>query len=295
MTSENDKAPEWTILYHWPGLFKGRAEYLRLMLEDAKVSYKVSGEDLNGPTTVAPTGMMDGFRGTPEAVDKDDGSVPFPIFFPPAIWHRPKDGEEVLINQVGACVIYLGDQLGYAPKSTAEKARANCIMLNSLDYVNEGKTSFHPVNKHMSYKDQKGEGDGVSKEFTQQRMKIFLHHFNKIVKKNSDPKKPIAGGPGLTYADFALFYALDATAFQFNSEFYQRAWDNTNVPELKQYYEWIKDRPNLQAYFQSDRCPRKSRSSVAETVFYLFIFVSDAHPCLLLVRCPFPQLSLETA
>jgi len=60
MPSDNANVPEWTNLYHWPGLFKGRAEYLRLMLEDAKVSYTVSGETLSGPTTVAPTGMMDG-------------------------------------------------------------------------------------------------------------------------------------------------------------------------------------------------------------------------------------------
>jgi hypothetical protein len=31
-------------------------------------------------------------------------NAPFPTFFPPAIWHRPADGEEVHINQVGASI-----------------------------------------------------------------------------------------------------------------------------------------------------------------------------------------------
>jgi len=253
-------SPEWTILYHSPGKFKGRGEYLRLMLEDAGISYVDSGDHLYGPE-----GRMDAFRGSPEAVAAKDDH--YPVFFPPALWHRPaagaQDGEEepVLINQVGACMIYLGDQLGYAPQTAAEKARANCIMLNALDYVSEGRSSFHPVKNSMSYNDQKEEGDKVSKEFSQLRMKIFLQHFNKVVKTNNTkkagPKSPIAGGSSLTYADFALFHAIDATASQFNSDFYEHAWDNTPVPELKLYYEWMKARPNLQAYFQSDRCARK--------------------------------------
>jgi glutathione S-transferase len=242
--------PEWTLLYHAPGKIKGRGEFLRLMLEDAGVAYVNSDDNLYGPT-----GMMDAFRGSPENAAAESGH--YPVFFPPGLWHRPADGDEVLINQVGACMIYLGDQLGYAPQTVAEKARANSIMLNALDYVSEGRSSFHPVQNTMSYSDQKEQGDKVSKEFSEHRMKLFLHHFNKVVKTNPSPESPIAGGSDVTYADFALFHSLDATASQFNSDFYEHAWDNTDVPELKRYYEWIKARPKLQVYFQSDRCARK--------------------------------------
>lgn len=38
---------EWTILYHTDGM-KGRAEFLRLMLEDAQISFVVSNEKLYG-------------------------------------------------------------------------------------------------------------------------------------------------------------------------------------------------------------------------------------------------------
>jgi glutathione S-transferase len=262
--------PEWTVVYHSPGKFKGRGEFLRLMLEDAGKTYANQGEEMYGPT-----GMMDCFRGSVEAIDSDLNKSPFPFstFFPPAIWHRPANGEEVLINQVGACMIYLGDKLGYAPASAAEKARADCIMLNCLDLIAEGRSSFHPVKNSMSYHDQKEEGDKVSKEFSQGRLKTYLHHFNKVVVRNGGPKKPVAGGPGITYADFALFHVLDATAFQFNSALYEQAWDSTNVPALKEYYAWMKARPNLQAYFQSDRCARKCHSSKFNVLCLSFLVV----------------------
>jgi glutathione S-transferase len=245
---------EWTILYH-SGKFKGRAEFLRLMLEDARVPYGCESASLYGPK-----GSMCAFRGSPAAIDDDTGSAsgPFPTLYPPAIWHRPPQGdgeeEEVLVNQVGACMMYLGERLGYDPSSSAERARANAILLNALDYISEGRRSFHPVKDNMSYADQKEEGDAASKEFSKARMLTYLHHFNKVVAKNSSPVSPVAGGTGITYADFALFHVIDATAHQFNSEHYDHAWDRASVPALKAYYEWMKKRPNLQAYWKSDRC-----------------------------------------
>lgn len=253
-----EKTPEWTVIYHQPGVFKGRGEFLRLMLEDKGVEYVNSAEDLYGPN-----GCMDCFRGSPEAIDadasKDKPKYPYPTFFPPAIWHRPPPGdggEEVFVNQVGACMIFLGEKLGYAPTTPAERARADQVLLNALDYISEGRSSFHPVKNSASYKDQKEEGDRISKEFSQGRMKHYLHHFNKIVHRNLSPKCPIAGGNSVTYADFALFHVLDATVSQFNTDFYGHAWDGTTVPALKEYYVWMKSRSNLQSYFKTDRCAR---------------------------------------
>lgn len=250
-SASSEASPEWTILYHQPGKLKGRGEFLRLMLEDKGISYVNTDANLFGPE-----GWMDGFRGSPEAVKTNVKEVAFPIFFPPAIWHRPKGQEEIMINQVAACMMYLGSELGYAPSSTAEKARADAVLLNAQDYIAEGRSSFHPVKNSMSYHDQKEEGDKTSKEFSQGRMKTFLYHFNKVVAKGNI-EGPVAGGPSVTYADFALFHVLDATVAQFNSEVYNHAWDNLDVPELKQYYEWMKSRPNLQAYFKSERCVGK--------------------------------------
>lgn len=245
-TASNEPT-EWTILYHVPGKMKGRGEFLRLMLEDQGVSYDDTDKDLYGPN-----GMMDAFRGAPEAVKGQVPSVSFPLLFPPAIWHRPKNCEEVMVNQAGASMIYLGDQLGYAPTTSAERARANAVLMNVMDYIAEGRRTFHPIEDKKSYKDQKEEGDKASKEWTKSRMKIFLYHFEKTVAIKGG-KAPVAGGQNLTYADFALFHVLDATVSQFNTEYYDYAWDHLDVPKLKEYYDWMKTRPNLQAYFKSVR------------------------------------------
>lgn len=258
---------EWTILYHGGGkTFKGRGEFLRLLLEDAGVEYDYSGDNLYGPT-----GVMDCFRGSAQAVASGDGSTPLPnpVFFPPAIWHRPADNAEgeVVVNQVGACCMYIGEQLGYAPQSPKEKALADMITMNAVDYIAEGRSSFHPVKNTMSYNDQKEEGDKVSKEFTKTRMPIWLAHFEKMVKVHG-AKSPVAGGPKVTYADFVLFHVLDATIAQFNTEKYENAWDNHDpkIESLKEYHAWMKSRPNLKAYFESDRVARKS-STVLLAIF----------------------------
>jgi glutathione S-transferase len=246
------------------------------MLEDAAVPYGFESDGLYGPK-----GSMCMFRGSPGAIDDDSDtkSGPFPTLYPPAIWHRPPGGgEEVLVNQVGACMIYLGEMLGYEPKSAAERARANSILLNALDYISDGRRSFHPVQNTMSYKDQKEEGDKSSREFAQTRMLSYLHHFNKVVGKNPNgPKSPAAGGESLTYADFALLHVVDATAHQFDSELYDRAWDRAAVPDLKSYYEWMKGRPNLVAYWSSDRVKRTFCSISVEKLRRVSAVIRDQH------------------
>ena len=279
------KPKEWTLLYHGGGKsFKGRGEFIRIMLEDAQVDYDYTGDNLYGPT-----GMMDCFRGSAEAVLKDDAdsTLSNPIFFPPAIRHCPADGgEEVLINQVGACMIYVGDVLGYSPSSPKERAIANAILLNAMDYIARGRSSFHPVQDSMSYSDQKEQGDKASLQWTKEKMPTWLAHFEKVVKKHG-ATAPVAGGSAVTYADFALFHVLDATIWQFNNEKYAMAWDRQNVPTLKAYHEWIKSRPNLKAYQESDRVARK--------FMFLLCFVSLAFlaGCSHTVRFRLVSLSLS--
>lgn len=242
-------SPEWTIIYHGAGKFKGRGEFLRIMLEDKGVPYDYTDKNLIGPE-----GIICCFRGSPEKIKSVD-NTPFPVFFPPAIHHVPSDGsEEVMIDQVTACLRYIGDVLGYNPSSRAERARADCITENANDYISEGRRQFHPVKDAMSYSDQKEEGDEMSKEWTKQRMLMWLAYFEKICSKNESPTSPIAGGPSVTYADFCLFQCLDATVAQFDNEKYDFAWKTADIPTLKEYYENFKNsRPNLKAYLESDR------------------------------------------
>lgn len=258
MAEDGDPKPEeWTLIYHdvEKFKFKGRLEFMRLMLEDKQIPYKVTSEHIYGKT-----GMMDCFRGSSANVLNEEDvavKIPNPIFFPPALWHRPSDGSDaVILNQVGACMIYLGEVLGYSPVNPKQKGIANTVLLNAMDYIAEGRRSFHPVEDSKSYSDQKEEGDKVSAEFVKGRMQIWLAHFEKVVKLHG-PTSPVCGGETVSYADFALFHVLDATIGQFNNEKYGMAWDKCDFENLKQYHQWMKKRPNLVAYWESGRSPRK--------------------------------------
>mmetsp|Transcript_32072 Transcript_32072/g.73271 ORF Transcript_32072/g.73271 Transcript_32072/m.73271 type:complete len:259 (-) Transcript_32072:44-820(-) len=244
--------PEWTVLYHMAvtgPAFKGRGEFLKLLFEDAKVPYVFTNEKLYGPE-----GFMDMFR-DPEK--KGDGSevkpdtAPFPLMFPPAVWHRPQGQEAVCINQVNACMAYIGNKLGYGPATDAERARADAITSNCMDYIAEGRRSFHPVEDGGSYSVQKEEGDKVSLAWTKKRMRVWLQHFEKVIKRAEG--KPLAGGSNLTYADFAVFHILDATEAQFNKEYYAFPWDKEDNPASKAFKAAMEARPNLKAYFASER------------------------------------------
>ena len=73
------------------------------------------------------------FRGDADQVAALD-NAPYPTVFPPMIWHRPpagSGGEEVLVNQTGACMAYIGSQIGYGPASDVERARMDCIMVRN--------------------------------------------------------------------------------------------------------------------------------------------------------------------
>jgi len=252
---------EFVILYHGPTKFKGRAEFLRVMLEDSGADYSHSAEGLYGPK-----GCMDAFRGGADAVAATNSAF-YPTFYPPAIWHRPKNQqgstdssspptqlEEVLVNQVAATMVYLGEVLGYAPVSAAERARADAITQNALDYISAGRLSFHPVKGTMSYNEQWEEGDKASAEWLAGRAQVFLQHFEKVLKQNKAATSPVAGGENVTYADFALYHVLDATKAQFNNDKYGMFWDKQlDAPTLKAFYANMCERPKLKAYRESDR------------------------------------------
>ncbi|CAE7797287.1 unnamed protein product [Symbiodinium sp. CCMP2592] len=222
------ESTEWTIV-HVERPWKGRTEPLKLLLEDAGVPYAVRCEELG------PAISFDLWRGSEAAITVD--STPFPVMFPPAIWHRPHDGEEVFVNTQIACMRYLGQCLGYAPSSAAEGARADQIAQNAVDYWVEGRVCFHPLDSsHLgSYSSQKEAAEKSSQEWSRTRMRLWLQHFEKVVSRDPGPRKPCAGGASVTFADFLLFHVLDATEAQFNSEHFSFAWDAAGCEGLKAY------------------------------------------------------------
>lgn len=249
----------WHILYH-SGDFKGRGEFIRLILEDAGVSYEESSEKLYGPE-----GYCDAFRGlgssekglgagAAEHVAAD--TAPFPVMFPPILHFKPGEKEssklEVFVNQVPAIMRYCAARLGYLPRGAVQTAKADEIMLNANDFVAEGRACFHPVDHKAGYSEQKEEADRESKKFAETRLPVWLGHFEKVAKNLC----PAGEGPLLgkmSYADFVLFHALDAAEAQFNTDFYGKAWDGAAIPTLKKWKAWVASRPKLAEYLGSSR------------------------------------------
>jgi len=246
---------EWCILYH-DAPFKGRAEFLRLMFEDAGVEYTESSNNLYGPTGIcdafrAPDSGQDGIvTGAEDHVAAD--TSPWPVMFPPILHHKPPEQQEVFINQTAAMMRYIAACLGYLPESAMDTARADQIMLDANDVMAEVNLAFHPVNPKASYESQKEQADIASKAYASSRLLVWLGHFEKLVHRLA----PEGDGPlfgKMTYADFALFHVLDAAEAQFSSDFFGEAWQKAKIPTLRKWKEWVSGRPNLATYFASSR------------------------------------------
>jgi len=143
-------------------------------------------------------------------------------------------------------------KLGYMPPGPGPVAKADEVMLNATDFLAEGCKSFHPVDHALEFEKQKDEAIKASTKFAKERMPTWLGHFEKVVKR----LRPEADGPlfgKATYADFALFHAVDAAEAQFNTDTYEKAWDKAEVPTLKKWKAWMASREKLAAYLASDR------------------------------------------
>ena len=247
---------EWTLFYHHLNPpFAGRGQAIRMLFIDAGVPYLETSEGLYGPT-----GKCDVFRGEGNAKDFNkkyavQQLAPYPVMAPPIIWHRPTNGDpEVFINQLPAILRYVGSQLGYAPDSNnfADIAKCDKVLLDIGDFFSEGRSSFHPVDNYASYYDQVEEGDKSSKKWSETRMQIWLHSFEKVLEKN-ESQSGFVVGESVTYADIALYWLCDATKSQFDNEKYDFAWSKTSVPLLKKFKDDFDNRPNIKAW--ADKIP----------------------------------------
>lgn len=106
-----------------------------------------------------------------------------------------------------------------------------------------------------------------------------LGHFEKIILVAGDAPG-VAGGPSVSFADFALFHIFDAAASQFPTTFAAAA-----VPSVKAFHAKFAARPNLKSYQASDRCPKWAGDSVTSTRAPLIALLFFAH-CTSILRQP---------
>lgn len=183
-------------LYYWPQI-QGRGEFPRLVLEAAGAPYR----------DVARLSEAEG--GGIEAMMKRMEDASHPPFAPPFL---VRDGR--LVSQAAEISAYLGERLGLAPETEAERLFARSVALTTADLVAEAHDTHHPVGTSLYYEDQREEAVRRAGEFRAQRMPKFLGWYERVATTNPARSGWLVG-PAMTYADLGLFQVVEGLRYAF--------------------------------------------------------------------------------
>jgi glutathione S-transferase len=213
-------------LYYWPNI-QGRGEYVRLALEEAGADY----------VDVARGGE----RGM-AAMTKLLKSKQTPPFAPPFL----KAGS-LVIAQVAAILLYLGQRHGLAPKSEAGRLWLHQLQLTLSDLVTEIHDTHHPLGVTLYYEDQRSAAKARTREFWKERAPKFLGYFERVL---AEAGGPYVTGRRVSYVDLSLFQIVDGLRYAFPRRM-QRF--ERNIPGLVELHDRVAARENIAAYLASDR------------------------------------------
>ncbi|KJZ73419.1 hypothetical protein HIM_07213 [Hirsutella minnesotensis 3608] len=234
----NDDAP-YELIY-WPGL-PGRGEFIRLLFEEAGVSYTDTAK--NGDEQAVAT-VVD-YMG-PD--NKGDANNP-PIFASPVLKHG-----SLVLNQTPNILLYLAPKLGLAPAPGDDALfHLNQLVLTILDgLVNEVHETHHPIAVSRYYNEQKPEAKKRSKAFTDERLPKYLGYLQRVLEAKTSGSGPWLYGDSLTFADLVLFQSIDGTNYAFPKTMANLKGSGKYDGVFK-LYDAVKDRPKIKDYLASDR------------------------------------------
>ncbi|MFD2238893.1 glutathione S-transferase family protein [Aureimonas populi] len=217
-------------LYYWAEI-PGRGEFPRLVLEAAGAPYRdvVRLPEEEGGGMAAMSAFQEG-RG------------PHIPFAPPFL----VDGDTV-VSQAGVIAAYLGEKLGLAPESEADRQFARSIALTTADAVAEAHDVHHPVGIGLYYEDQKPEARRRAAEFREERMVKFLRWYEKLIEANGSG---YLAGRRLTYADLGLFQLVEGLRYAFPKRMRVIEGD---YPGVRALVETVRVQEKIAAYLKSDR------------------------------------------
>lgn len=220
-------------LYYWPGI-QGRAEFVRLALEDAGAEYLDTAAlpELDGGGVAAMRRFLDG----------DD--VPRPPFAPPFL----RAGRR-LIGQTANILLFLGGRLDLAPRDAAGRLWTHQLQLTIADFIVEIHDTHHPLGATLYYEQQKPAARRRSAEFLAHRLPKYLQYFERIVAGNA-ARGPGLVGAHLTYADLSLAQVVAGLRYAF-----PRASRTAlaGCPRLRTLHDEAFARPRLKRYLASAR------------------------------------------
>ncbi|HEV7249406.1 MAG TPA: glutathione S-transferase [Shinella sp.] len=213
-------------LYYWSGI-QGRGEYVRLALEAAGARYRDVAR-LEGDHVLAAMGK----------------ELETPSFAPPFL----KDGA-VVVGQVAAILLYLGERLDLAPKDERLGLWTHQIQLTIADFVVEGHDVHHPIGAGQYYEDQKPEALRRAEEFGNERVPKFLDWFETILERNPAGPAHLVGDR-LTYADLSLFQVTSGLSYAF-PRLMERLYGD--YPKIAAVSAAVAKHPPIAAYLKSER------------------------------------------
>uniref|UniRef100_A0A7S4PTJ4 Glutathione transferase n=1 Tax=Alexandrium monilatum TaxID=311494 RepID=A0A7S4PTJ4_9DINO len=223
----------WQLIY-WPcwgrdgsiSAGAGRAEYVRLMFEEAGVPY----EEVEDAEFVRDFFWR-----------RCDELQPAPVLAPPAVH---KDG--FVLSQTAAIVRYLARKFGMMPDGGVEaEARADQLVETVHEMVAEARLAYHPDHQHRRpYRDQREAAEPYIRAFERSRLPRLLGHFERLL---AHAGEHFVGG-SFSYADVQVFALLRVAESQF-----PRAYAALDIPLLRAFLNRTARRPRIAAYLASDR------------------------------------------
>ncbi|KAK3108998.1 hypothetical protein FSP39_020566 [Pinctada imbricata] len=212
------------IIYYWP--LAGRAEYLRIILEEKGVKYK----QINDRDQIVSKVLQNGIGG-------------FPVLFPPVLCKG-----DFHLGQAPVASRFLAKEFDLLPEAEEDQWLAENVHTTIHDFVAEGRLAFHGIHPTGPYLEQKEGTQRYIDNFVDNRIHRWLKYFEAVLKRNNGGQGFLFGNK-LTYVDLALATSLRACEASYGPA-YQAA---DYCPLIKAHRARIEARPNIAAYFKSDR------------------------------------------
>jgi glutathione S-transferase len=220
-------------LYYWPGI-QGRGEFVRLALEEAGAAY----------LDIALLPEEEG-GGVPAMMKFLEGpDVAHPPFAPPFL----KAGRK-LIGQTANVLLFLGPRLGLAPRDAGGRLWVNQLQLTLADFIVEVHDTHHPIGGGLYYEEQKPEAKRRSREFLAQRLPKFLGYFERVIERNPDGDRWMAG-KRLSYVDLSMAQVIAGLRYAFPAASNKAL---RACPHLRALHDEVFARPRIMRYVKSKR------------------------------------------
>ena len=216
-------------LYYWPSI-QGRAEFVRLALEEAGADY----------IDVARRPVKRGVSAMMKLME--DRRHAHPPYAPPFL----KAGK-IVVAQTANVLLFLGGRLKLAPRDEAGRLWAHQLQLTISDLVDEIHDTHHPVSSWLYFEEQRPAARRRSKDFWRYRVPKFLGYFERVLNKNGGR---FTIGRRLTYVDLSLFQIIEGLRYAFPKR--MKRFER-KIPGLIALHDRIARRPRIADYLASPR------------------------------------------